>query len=132
MERYEWVIIKHPELASTASDRAADASVRVSDENIHSLPVEAPPTSGTDSSHLSPFLAARHFHLNARNTSMFMAGNFEFIIIGGGDGNALYIDSELNHGQTSCCSTFDNPPLCSENFQIAVLEVWGFQDTMET
>ncbi|KAF7709056.1 TBC1 domain family member 24 [Silurus meridionalis] len=132
MERYEWVIIKHPELASTASDRAADASVRVSDENIHSLPVEAPPTSGTDSTHLSPFLAARHFHLNARNTSMFMAGNFEFIIIGGGDGNALYIDSELNHGQTSCCSTFDNPPLCSENFQIAVLEVWGFQDTMET
>lgn len=51
---------------------------------------------------------------------------------GGGEGNALYIDSELNHGRTGCCSTFDNPPLCSENFQIAVLEVWGFQDVMAT
>lgn len=132
IERYEWVIIKHPELASSASDRAADANAANSDENIHSLPVEAPPNSSTDSTHLSPFLAARHFHLNARNTSMFMAGNFDSIIIGGGEGNALYIDAELNHGRTGCCTTFDNPPLCSENFQIAVLEVWGFQDAMAT
>lgn len=80
--RYEWVIIKHPELASSASDRAADANAPDSDENMYSLPLEAPPNSGTDSTHLSPFLAARHFHLNARNTSMFMAGNFDSIIIG--------------------------------------------------
>lgn len=80
MERYEWVIIKHPELASSASDRTADANAP--DENIHSLPVEAPPNSGTDSTHLSPFLAARHFTRNARNTSMFMAGNFDSVIIG--------------------------------------------------
>ncbi|KAG7336453.1 hypothetical protein KOW79_001146 [Hemibagrus wyckioides] len=130
MERYEWVIIKHPELASSSSDRTADANAP--DENIHSLPVEAPPNSGTDSTHLSPFLAARHFHLNARNTSMFMAGNFDSVIIGGGEGNALYLDSELNYGRTASCSTFDNPPLCSENFQIAVLEVWGFHDAMAT
>lgn len=82
MERYEWVIIKHPELANSASDRAADDNVPDTDENIHSLPVEAPPNSTTYSTHLSPFLAARHFHLNARNTSMFMAGNFDSVIIG--------------------------------------------------
>ncbi|TSO57261.1 TBC1 domain family member 24 [Bagarius yarrelli] len=132
IERYEWVIIKHPELASSASDREADAEAPASEENMHALHVDALPNSKNDSTHLSPFLAARHFHLNARNTSMFMAGNFDSVIIGGGDGNALYLDSELNHGRTGPCSTFDNPPLCSENFQIAVLEVWGFQDTMAT
>ncbi|XP_062847576.1 TBC1 domain family member 24 [Trichomycterus rosablanca] len=130
MERFEWVIIKHPELASAAPDRPGDENA--ADSNA-SLPVEAPPNSSADSAHLSPFLAARHFHLNARNTSMFMAGNFDSIIIGGGgEGNALYIDSELNHGRTGSCATFDNPPLCSENFQVSVLEVWGFQDAMAT
>lgn len=124
MERYEWVIIKHPELAS-ASQPAADDQAG----NSSPLSLEKP---ATDPSHLSPFLSARHFNLNSRNTSMFMAGNVDSIIIGGGDGNALYIDSELNHGRTERCLTFDNPPLCAESFQIALLEVWGFKDTMET
>lgn len=55
-----------------------------------------------------------------------------FILVwsGGGDGNALYIDSDLNRGRTSSCTTFDNPPLCAENFQVSLLEVWGFQDSM--
>lgn len=51
---------------------------------------------------------------------------------GGGEGNALYIDSELNHGRTGSCATFDNPPLCAESFQVSLLEVWGFQDTMSS
>uniref|UniRef100_A0A672RWD3 TBC1 domain family member 24 n=1 Tax=Sinocyclocheilus grahami TaxID=75366 RepID=A0A672RWD3_SINGR len=109
MERYEWVVIKHPELANASQS------------------LEKP---ATDPSHLSPFLSARHFNLNSRNTSMFMAGNIDSIIIGGGEGNALYIDSELNHGRTEHCLTFDNPPLCAESFQIALLEVWGFKDAM--
>uniref|UniRef100_A0A8B9GZI6 TBC1 domain family member 24 n=1 Tax=Astyanax mexicanus TaxID=7994 RepID=A0A8B9GZI6_ASTMX len=121
MERYEWVVIKHPELANSTP-----AGSEQPDEGT-------PPTSTTDSAHLSPFLAARHFHLNVRNTSMFMAGSVDSIIIGGGgEGNALYIDSELNHGRTGRCTTFDNPPLCTESFQIALLEVWGFQDAMAT
>lgn len=53
-----------------------------------------------------------------------------FVVEGGGDGNALYIDSELNHGRTERCLTFDNPPLCAESFQIGLLEVWGFRDSM--
>lgn len=51
---------------------------------------------------------------------------------GGGEGNALYIDSELNHGRTGRCTTFDNPPLCAETFQVGLLEVWGFQDDMNS
>ena len=84
MERYEWIVIKHPELANSAqagSDQP-DQEANGANANSHSLPVESPPTSTTDSAQLSPFLATRHFHLNARNTSMFMAGNVDSIIIG--------------------------------------------------
>lgn len=74
MERYEWVIIKHPELASAAQPPADDQA-----GNSSPLNLEKP---ATDPSHLSPFLSARHFNLNSRNTSMFMAGNIDSIIIG--------------------------------------------------
>uniref|UniRef100_A0A8C5X9T1 TBC1 domain family member 24 n=1 Tax=Malurus cyaneus samueli TaxID=2593467 RepID=A0A8C5X9T1_9PASS len=113
VERYEWVVIKHPELASTGSET----------EN------HAPPASNP-SDRLSPFLAARHFNLPSKTASMFMAGSSECIIVGGGDGQALYLDADLNHGRTSHCNTFNNQPLCSESFQISILEVWGFRDTM--
>ncbi|XP_016424031.1 TBC1 domain family member 24-like isoform X1 [Sinocyclocheilus rhinocerous] len=125
MERYEWVVIKHPELANAS--QAADDEQTGANNNGGLQSLEKP---ATDPSHLSPFLSARHFNLNSRNTSMFMAGNIDSIIIGGGEGNALYIDSELNHGRTEHCLTFDNPPLCAESFQIALLEVWGFKDAM--
>lgn len=136
MERYEWVVIRHPELASSIKSRAPGEDLEDQDEassegpnsDGNSLPMERPVTDPSE--RLSPFLSARHFNLNSRNTSMFMAGNFDSIIVGGGDGNALYIDSELNHGRTGSCTTFDNPPLCSESFQVALLEVWGFQDAM--
>ncbi|XP_029540270.1 TBC1 domain family member 24-like [Oncorhynchus nerka] len=135
MERYEWVVIRHPELASTIKGQSSE--VPAEDEappdkqnsDGNRLPVGRPAADPSD--RLSPFLSARHFHLNSRNTSMFMSGNFDSIIVGGGEGNALYIDSELNHGRTARCTTFDNPPLCStESFQVALLEVWGFKDTM--
>lgn len=47
---------------------------------------------------------------------------------GGGGGQALYIDGDLNRGRTGHCDTFNNQPLCSENFLIAAVEAWGFQD----
>ncbi|XP_067101059.1 TBC1 domain family member 24 [Osmerus mordax] len=137
MERYEWVVIRHPELASSIKPPAPgedpeqpqdEASSQGHNSEGNSLPVER--QAADPSERLSPFLSARHFNLNSRNTSMFMAGNFDSIIVGGGDGNALYIDSELNHGRTGRCTTFDNPPLCAESFQVALLEVWGFQDSM--
>ncbi|NWS82086.1 TBC24 protein, partial [Toxostoma redivivum] len=121
VERYEWVIIKHPELASTSSEtenHAQPASSTLSSSSIPSDP----------SDRLSPFLAARHFNLPSKTASMFMAGSSECIIVGGGDGQALYLDADLNHGRTSHCNTFNNQPLCSESFQISILEVWGFRD----
>lgn len=162
MERYEWVVIRHPELAS--SNKTPDPEDEASDppggQQPDSNGLQQPERPAGD---LSPFLSARHFNLNSKNTSMFMAGNFDSIIVGewglnnvsllrfwyhcslfsravhkpfalacsgGGDGNALYIDSELNHGRAGRCATFDNPPLCAESFQVALLEVWGFQDAM--
>ncbi|XP_074867045.1 TBC1 domain family member 24 isoform X3 [Carettochelys insculpta] len=123
VERYEWVIIKHPELAGTASDPGAKSMPASSILSSCSVPSDA-------ADRLSPFLAARHFNLPSKTASMFMAGSNECIIIGGGDGQALYFDADLNHGRTSHCNTFNNQPLCSENFQISAIEVWGFKDTM--
>lgn len=127
MERYEWVVIRHPELASSLKTQGEEDSAATESQNADSNNLQQPEKPVGE---LSPFLSARHFNLNSRNTSMFMAGNFDSIIIGGGEGNALYIDSELNHGRTATCATFDNPPLCAETFQVSLLEVWGFQDAM--
>lgn len=177
------MVIRHPELASsikTQEDTASSEGQNSDDNNS----LQQPKKPAGD---LSPFLSAHHFNLNSKNTSMFMAGNFDLIIVGewnitvcyccivgqvaiyvfiygnisldffkwnaktqsfyfiisnlntncvllcllgGGEGNALYIDSELNHGRTGRCATFDNPPLCAESFQVSVLEVWGFQEVM--
>nr|XP_057917157.1 TBC1 domain family member 24 [Doryrhamphus excisus]XP_057917158.1 TBC1 domain family member 24 [Doryrhamphus excisus] len=127
MERYEWVVIRHPELASAVKNQGHEDTGASEGQNSDSNSLQQPDKL---SGELSPFLSARHFNLNSKNTSMFMAGNFDSIIVGGGEGNALYIDSELNHGRTGRCTTFDNPPLCAESFQVSLLEVWGFQDTM--
>ncbi|XP_027753506.1 TBC1 domain family member 24 isoform X2 [Empidonax traillii] len=125
VERYEWVIIKHPELATAGAE---------TENQNHSSPGASTLCSGSGppepSERLSPFLSARHFNLPSKTASMFMAGSSECVIVGGGDGQALYLDADLNHGRTSHCNTFNNQPLCSENFQISVLEVWGFRDTM--
>ncbi|NXM05205.1 TBC24 protein, partial [Tyrannus savana] len=123
VERYEWVIIKHPELATAGAE---------TENQNHSSPAGSTLCSGSGppepSERLSPFLSARHFNLPSKTASMFMAGSSECVIVGGGDGQALYLDADLNHGRTSHCNTFNNQPLCSENFQISVLEVWGFRD----
>ncbi|NXU47846.1 TBC24 protein, partial [Turnix velox] len=121
VERYEWVIIKHPELATTGSEPENHTSPASSTLSSGSVPSDP-------SDRLSPFLSARHFNLPSKTASMFMAGSSECIIIGGGDGQALYLDEDLNHGRTGHCNTFNNQPLCSESFQISVLEVWGFRD----
>ncbi|XP_061455222.1 TBC1 domain family member 24 isoform X2 [Rhineura floridana] len=123
VERYEWVIIKHPELAATGSEQGNNSSQISDPPSLTSLPSDP-------SDRLSPFLSARHFNLPSKAASMFMAGDTECIIIGGGDGQALYVDADLNHGRTVHCNTFNNQPLCSESFQIATIEVWGFKDTM--
>lgn len=111
------MVIKHPELTKAASFKSSEAAASPSLISS-SDPVDR----------LSPFLAARHFNLPSKTESMFMAGANDCLIIGGGGGQALYIDGDLNRGRTGHCDTFNNQPLCSENFLIAAVEAWGFQD----
>lgn len=77
MERYEWVVIRHPELASSIRDQEQTASTE--DQNSDGLNLQQPDKAVGE---LSPFLSARHFNLTSKNSSMFMAGNFDSIIVG--------------------------------------------------
>ena len=80
MERYEWVVIRHPELASAVKTGGQEGSGEVGGQNSDgSSSLQQPERPAGE---LSPFLAARHFNLNSRNTSMFMAGSFDSIIVG--------------------------------------------------
>lgn len=80
MERYEWVVIRHPELACAVKNLGEeDAEASEEGPNSERGALRQPEKA---LGQLSPFLAARHFNLNSRNTSMFMAGNFDSIIVG--------------------------------------------------
>lgn len=75
VERYEWVIIKHPELAASGSEPENHASPASNTLSFRGTPSDP-------SDRLSPFLSARHFNLPSKTASMFMAGSSECIIIG--------------------------------------------------
>ncbi|CAH1388692.1 unnamed protein product [Nezara viridula] len=58
---------------------------------------------------------------------LFMAADTKMITIGGGDGQAIWMDENIRFGKTDRCLTFNNPPLCQgRDFEIRVLEVYGF------
>ncbi|CAH2105013.1 unnamed protein product [Euphydryas editha] len=60
-------------------------------------------------------------------SELFMAADSKMITIGGGEGQAIWMDENIRFGKTDRCSTFNNPPLCpSGDFEIRVLEVYGF------
>lgn len=51
----------------------------------------------------------------------------KFIVFIFRDGQAIWMDENIRYGKTDRCSTFNNPPLCaSGDFEIRVLEVYGF------
>ncbi|XP_053566028.1 TBC1 domain family member 24 [Bombina bombina] len=150
MEKFLWVVVKKPEMGKAAPPsplsrpRSYSHGSRVSASPQHSLspnPASAPSSpsqlpnfltvpfaSDSAPGRLSPFLSVRHFQLPSKTASMFMSGNNQGIVIGGGGGQALNIDADLNNGRTEHCETFDNPPLCEENFRIQHLEVWACQN----
>ncbi|XP_071454255.1 GTPase-activating protein skywalker isoform X1 [Hetaerina americana] len=58
---------------------------------------------------------------------LFMAADSKMLTVGGGEGQAIWMDENIRFGKTERCQTFDNPPLCeSGDFEIRVLEVYGF------
>ncbi|ORX42995.1 TLD-domain-containing protein [Piromyces finnis] len=59
----------------------------------------------------------------------FILSESDYIAIGGGNGNyGLYIDEDIQNGQSSECTAFFNEPLSSSvHFQILSLEVWAFE-----
>ncbi|XP_063244568.1 GTPase-activating protein skywalker isoform X2 [Bacillus rossius redtenbacheri] len=77
------------------------------------------PWVGIDSSQEDPSL--KHA------AELFMAADSKMITIGGGDGQAIWMDENIRFGKTDRCLTFNNPPLCNNgDFEIRVLEVYGF------
>lgn len=64
---------------------------------------------------------------------LFMAADSKMITIGGGEGQAIWMDENIRYGKTDRCTTFNNPPLCpSGDFEIRVLEVYGFAEGIVT
>ncbi|XP_053693370.1 GTPase-activating protein skywalker isoform X2 [Sabethes cyaneus] len=60
-------------------------------------------------------------------SELFMAADSKMITIGGGEGQAIWMDENIRFGKTDRCQTFNNPPLCATgDFEIRVLEVYGF------
>ncbi|XP_055304380.1 GTPase-activating protein skywalker isoform X2 [Sitodiplosis mosellana] len=60
-------------------------------------------------------------------SELFMAADASMITIGGGGSQAIWMDENMRYGKTDSCTTFNNPPLCkSGDFEIRVLEVYGF------
>ncbi|XP_063703122.1 GTPase-activating protein skywalker [Culicoides brevitarsis] len=60
-------------------------------------------------------------------SELFMAADSKMITVGGGEGQAIWMDENIRFGKTDSCKTFNNPPLCaSGDFEIRVLEVYGF------
>lgn len=79
MERYEWVVIRHPELASSIKAQEQLELAPADGQATENNGLKQPEKPAGD---ISPFLSARHFNLNSKNTSMFMAGCVDSIIVG--------------------------------------------------
>lgn len=78
VQRYEWVVIKHPELTKPVSlETTTSPSLLGRSMSLSSS------SSSDPADRLSPFLATRHFNLPSKTESMFMAGGNDCLIIGG-------------------------------------------------
>ncbi|ESP00285.1 hypothetical protein LOTGIDRAFT_141064 [Lottia gigantea] len=63
-----------------------------------------------------------------RTASMFLAGDNSVMTIGGGSGEAIQLDENLEHCRSERCDTFENEALCAtKDFTCKVVEVYGFE-----
>jgi len=75
---------------------------------------------------LSPELKFYHW---TRKNNFFMCSRRDFISVGGGNHFSLWLDSDFMNGSSNSSETFGNPTLSSmEDFQVSIVEVWGFID----
>jgi len=73
------------------------------------------------------------YHWTEKNR--FIVENFpnDHLGIGGGNGVAIYLDSDFEHGRSSYCETFNNDSLSStEEFECVLFECWGFSKYVQT
>ncbi|CAG5125412.1 unnamed protein product [Candidula unifasciata] len=62
-----------------------------------------------------------------QTADLFMAGDDHMLMIGSGNGTAIYLDGMMNRGSSTHSDTFNNHPLCStSDFSCNVVEVFGF------
>jgi len=76
---------------------------------------------------LSPF---KKYAWTKKNPFFFMIdAKTNSLMIGGGEGTAIYLDVELNHGSSRTSETFDNDPLNfpDTEFQCVSAEVFAFR-----
>ncbi|NXH28465.1 TBC24 protein, partial [Myiagra hebetior] len=91
-ERYEWVLIKEPELAKAvprSPSPAPESRLGCSRDSRSSSPNHLAVPSPQRRGRLSPFLAVRHFLLPSKTASMFMCGSRDGIVIGKGGSKSV-------------------------------------------
>jgi len=70
-----------------------------------------------------------HIYNWSSKNDLFQLAETEYLSMGGGPtGVAVWLDSDIFHGTSQPCQTFESRCLASANeFLIVYLEVWGFR-----
>jgi len=87
--------------------------------------------SGTGEMFLFNMTPPKKYQWTKQNPFFFMIDSKNnHLMVGGGEGTAIYLDEELNHGSSRRSDTFDNDPLNLNEveFNCVGVEVFGFSD----
>ncbi|KAM7394069.1 hypothetical protein PAMP_020892 [Pampus punctatissimus] len=150
MERYQQAVVNIMTRRASPQQVQVSSSVSPQMSNSGSSPITSttvnammtltcPAGTPQDPSYLTiPFTAPSEEPMTTKppktakeqEASMFIAGSFNKLIIGGDGGHALCLQEDLEGGYTEPCDTFKSNPLCKGHFKIQSLEVWGIQNSI--